>query len=74
MTGESWHEIMFQLEQAEPSIDYECINRPTYADYEAAGKTTIGCGYGMAVSRGFFVLYVFTVSIVLVNLFVAVTL
>lgn len=71
MTGENWFDLMFDL-AAKPTIDFECKRHATYADYVEAGKA-VGCGNGH-MSRMFFVLYVFTVLIILVNLFVAVTL
>lgn len=73
MTGEGWFLMMFEL-GAQNSIDHECKERPTYADYVAADYRTVGCGYGLATSTAFFVSYIFLVSIVLVNLFIAVTL
>ena len=71
MTGEGWYAIMADLDKRR-DIDYECIENPTYQDYVNAGKTTIGCG--SHVSQTFFILYVFWCSLILVNLFIAVTL
>lgn len=71
MTGEGWYELMFDL-TAQPTIDYDCKKDPSYYDYVEAGKA-VGCG-SSHLSRIFFIIYVFTVLIVLVNLFVAVTL
>ena len=62
---------MFELGR-QPSIDYECKQGATYADYIEEGKAT-GCGSPYA-SKVFFIIYVFWVLIILVNLFVAVTL
>ena len=72
MTGESWHDLMFEL-AAQPTIDNQCKPRATYQDFRDAGEVPVGCG-NAAVTTLFFVLYVFMVLIVLVNLFVAVTL
>jgi hypothetical protein len=71
MTGEGWYEIMDDLERKN-EVDFECIVDPTYHDYKDNNFQTVGCGTG--VSRLFFILYVFSVSLILVNLFIAVTL
>jgi hypothetical protein len=71
MTGEGWYEIMNDLEQME-DVDFECTMDPTYEDYASNDFQTVGCG--TKGSRVFFVLYVFSVSLILVNLFIAVTL
>lgn len=71
MTGEGWYEIMADVSKKK-DIDYDCIENPTYRDYIQAGHTTVGCGSDL--SQGFFMLYVFWCSLILVNLFIAVTL
>lgn len=71
MTGEGWYEIMNDLER-QNEVDFECIESPTYYDYKSNDFETVGCG--TKASRVFFVLYVFSVSLILVNLFIAVTL
>jgi len=53
-------------------VDFECITDATYQDYVDNDRVTIGCGD--SVSSLFFYLYVFIVSLILVNLFIAVTL
>ena len=72
MTGENWYELMFDL-VVQPSIDFDCKQDATYDDYVEAGHKAVGCG-NRVISTIFFILYVFSVLIVLVNLFVAVTL
>lgn len=71
MTGEGWYEIMTDLEKT-ADVDFECIKDPTYEDYANNNFETVGCG--IPGSRLFFILYVFSVSLILVNLFIAVTL
>lgn len=71
MTGEGWHEIMSDLRK-QKDINYDCMENPSYQDYVAAGNMTIGCGNDF--STVFFILYVFWCSLILVNLFIAVTL
>jgi hypothetical protein len=71
MTGEGWYEIMEDLERKNEA-DFECIDDPTYYNYKDNNFITVGCG--TRASRIFFILYVFVVSLILVNLFIAVTL
>lgn len=71
MTGEGWYDKMNDLQKAK-DIEYDCIDDPTYMDYVQAGEKTVGCG--TKVSTTFFILYVFWCSLILVNLFIAVTL
>ena len=71
MTGEGWYEIMHGLWR-QKSVDFECIQEPTYLDFVNNNYQTIGCGYNSAIL--FFFMYIFCVSMVLLNLFIAVTL
>jgi hypothetical protein len=71
MTGEGWYEFMGDL-QKQREVDFPCVQSPTYEDFKANDFQTIGCG--SVVSTWFFVLYVVLVSLILVNLFIAVTL
>jgi hypothetical protein len=71
MTGEGWYELMEDLERQKES-DFDCITDPSWYDYKDNNYHTVGCG--TKVSRAFFILYVFSVSLILVNLFIAVTL
>ena len=72
MTGEQWYDLMFQLGR-QPSLTWDCKQHVTYADYLEAGEKAVGCGKPHA-SHAFFIIYVFMVLVVLVNLFIAVTL
>jgi hypothetical protein len=71
MTGEGWYELMSDLERSN-DVDYECTIDPTYKHYRDNNFETVGCG--IRSSKLFFILYVFSVSLILVNLFIAVTL
>lgn len=76
MTGEGWYELMNALSR-EKDTSFDCIQNPTYEDYAlkneiSSKKETIGCGHETSIY--FFILYVFFVSLILVNLFIAVTL
>lgn len=71
MTGEGWYNVMADVSK-QNDIDYNCIENSTYEDFLSAGETTVNCGNPM--STLFFILYVFWCSIILVNLFIAVTL
>merc|ERR1712241_961413 len=42
-TGENWNDLMYAL-GSEYSIQHQCIDRPTYADYVEAGFEPVGCG------------------------------
>lgn len=70
MTGEGWYEVMNALSR-QKDTSFDCIENPTYEDY-AKDKKTVGCGHQSTIY--FFILYVFFVSLILVNLFIAVTL
>ena len=52
---------------------YQCINDPTYEDYIANGSVPNGCGY-QTFSVIFFVSFAITISLVFINLFVAIIL
>ena len=56
-----------------PTLGSDCIVNPTWDDYVQNGNQTIGCGMTW-VSIVFFGSYVFFVSLILLNLFIAVTL
>jgi hypothetical protein len=71
MTGEGWYEFMGNLGK-QRDIDFPCIVNPTYQDYADNDFKTVGCG--KAISKPFFIIYVILVSLILVNLFIAVTL
>lgn len=71
MTGEGWYELMSDL-QRQKDHTFECMENPSYDDYKANNYQTLGCGINN--STWFFILYIFFVSLILVNLFIAVTL
>jgi hypothetical protein len=71
MTGEGWYEFMGSLSR-QREVDFPCIVNPTYEDYALNDFNTVGCG--KATSKPFFIIYVILVSLILVNLFIAVTL
>lgn len=71
MTGEGWYEFMSNLGR-QREVDFPCIVDPTYDDYKNNDFNTIGCG--KPISKPFFIIYVILVSLILVNLFIAVTL
>ena len=71
MTGEGWYEIMNDLGRVR-DVDYPCIDNPTYKDYKDNNYVTVGCGSPHSI--WFFVVYQMLVSLILVNLFIAVTL
>ena len=48
------------------------MENPTYEDYVNNDKTTVGCGSPYAYL--FFIFYIYIVSLILLNLFIAVTL
>jgi len=72
MTGEGWYEIVSDLSKYKKEVDYDCIQNPTYQDYVKAGNKPVGCG--LRFSNLYFLFYVFWCTLVLVNLFIAVTL
>lgn len=71
-TGENWHELMFALGRSNSPM-YECIEDPTYQDFVDNDYEPIGCG-SKGVSIAFFVIFVIMVSLVFLNLFIAVIL
>ena len=71
MTGEGWYEFVGALGK-QKSVDFDCIYDPTYDDFKNNNFETVGCG--LRVVYVFYFLYIFIVSLILVNLFIAVTL
>lgn len=71
MTGEGWYELMGDL-QRQYSVNFECKENPEYIDYKNNNYETVGCGTNL--SPLYFIIYIFFVSLILVNLFIAVTL
>lgn len=73
MTGEAWFDILLDLGK-EKSIDYECSDEAFDHDrYVENGYKTYRCG-NRVLATAFIVIYVITVSQIMLNLFIAVTL
>jgi hypothetical protein len=70
-TGEGWGDLMNSLSRGN-KLGNKCINSPTYEDYIKAGEP-VGCG-NIIISYTFFFTFVSLVSIVFLNLFVAIIL
>jgi hypothetical protein len=58
--------------QRKKSVIFECKDNPDYDDYRDNNFKTVGCGTDL--SPLYFIIYIFFVSLILVNLFIAVTL
>jgi hypothetical protein len=71
-TGENWHMVLWALSN-ERSIEYQCIENPTYDDFKANNFEPIGCGK-KATSAFYFTSFVLIVSLVFLNLFIAIIL
>ena len=71
-TGENWNDLMESL-SLEHTVTNYCINNPTYEDYVANGFNPIGCGSRLFATSYFFS-YCFFVSIIFLNLFIAIIL
>lgn len=69
MTGEAWHDIMVDLSQ-QKDYDFDCIDDSTYNDYLQAGET-VGCGN--FYSYIYFLTFQIFVSLILVNLLIAIS-
>jgi hypothetical protein len=54
-------------------IDFNCIDDPTYEDYVNAGYNTVGCGLGFS-GIVFFMSYFVLMSLIMMNLFIALVL
>ncbi len=71
-TGENWHEVMHAMSRKNHPF-YQCLESPTYEDYLKNGKQSVGCG-NMFTSLIFFTSFTIIVSLVFINLFVAIIL
>lgn len=71
MTGEGWYDVMFSLSKQKQE-DFFCINDPSFEDYTLSGGA-IGCG-SPKLAYIFFSLFVVSINLVLINLFIAVVL
>ena len=70
-TGDSWNATQTSFVVYESPLS-QCIWNPTYADFKEAGST-VGCG-GKVVAYIFFTTYYFIVSLIFLQLFIAVIL
>ena len=71
-TGENWHEIMHSVSRSRDAL-YECIESPSYSDFVRNGGQPVGCG-DQVTAIVFFISFVIVVSLVFLNLFVAIIL
>lgn len=71
-TGENWHLIMQALARKE-DMDFECVTDPTFNDYKENDFRTVGCGDPVSTIL-FFVSFIMVVTLVFLNLFIAIIL
>jgi hypothetical protein len=71
-TGENWHYVLSSL-QNKHSILYDCVTDPTYDDYKANSYKPVGCGK-LGSTTIYFSSFVLIVSLVFLNLFIAIIL
>lgn len=69
-TGDAWTDIRDACAKPRTLLN-DCIEKPTYDDYVAAGMQTVGCGPGLS---GFFYFnsYFFIMNLILLKLFIAI--
>lgn len=73
MTGEGWYQILSDLSRGK-DIDYDCSQEKfSLETYKALGYQTYGCGKPTAATI-FIPVFIIIVSLILINLFIAVTL
>ena len=71
-TGDSWNATQTSFVVTK-SPNRDCKDSPTYDNYVANGNSTMGCGYKPAV-YAYFTSYTFIVSLIFLQLFIAVIL
>lgn len=71
-TGDGW-DMLLQAMSMKKSVLNNCIENPTYQDYLDNGKQTIGCGSPRFATIYLFS-FVFVISIIFLNLFIAIIL
>jgi hypothetical protein len=71
-TGEGWNDLMNVLAMSKSEFN-DCVENPSYADYVAAGKNTVGCGKGYLAPM-YFMSYLIFITLIFLNLFVAIIL
>ncbi len=67
-TGENWNFIMSELAETNPIDGIECLKNQSYDSVQDIGP--MGCG--TLVSKFYFVTFMITTSMIIMNLFVAV--
>jgi hypothetical protein len=72
VTGDNWNNLWVAMTM-QKTVQNECINSPTYEDYVKNNFQTVGCGYPIGASIYLFC-FVFIMTIIFVNLFVAIIL
>eukprot|EP00347_Sterkiella_histriomuscorum_P011811 403371009 len=71
-TGDAWDQVMAATIRSR-SIDYQCIENPSYMDYVKNNYIPIGCGQG-PVGYIFYYSYILLVNLIFLNLFIAIIL
>lgn len=71
-TGENWQEVMHAVSRSYHPF-YQCIENPSYQDYLDNERVPNGCG-NRALAIVFFTSFVIMISLVFINLFVAIIL
>ncbi len=72
-TGENWQDLMEALRK-EDQVLFQCVEEPSYSEYAAAGYETLGCGAAFATVSIYFFTYVLLVSLIFLNLYIAIIL
>ena len=72
LTGENWNDLLEAISLPR-SITNQCIEGPSYEDYVANGYEAIGCGKRYTATI-YFCCYVFLISIICMNLLIAIIL
>jgi len=71
-SGESWIDLMNALGKEKGEFN-DCVENPSYEDYVAAGYNPVGCG-NYLITYIFFFTYLMMITLVFLNLFVAIIL
>ena len=71
-TGEAWNELLNDCGRSQ-SVLFECVEDPSYSDYDSNGFVTVGCG-DMTMSTIYFISFLLIVSFIFLNLFIAIIL
>lgn len=71
-TGENWQEVMHAVSRGRHPF-YQCVEEHSYQDFLDNGKVPNGCG-NRPIAICFFTTFVMLVSLVFINLFVAIIL